>query len=87
MLITVAMLPFSVRLHLATAGHRLVSPSEPISFITDILKYLCFQGRAVLHVALRNRSNTPIHVDGKDVMPEVNTVLDKMKTFCHVSSV
>lgn len=47
----------------------------------------CFQGRAVLHIALRNRSNTPIHVDGKDVMPEVNRVLDKMKAFCHVSSV
>lgn len=44
----------------------------------------CAQGRAVLHVALRNRSNTPIHVDGKDVMPEVNRVLDKMKAFCHV---
>ena len=37
--------------------------------------------RAVLNVALRNRSNTPILVDGKDVMPEVNAVLEKMKTF------
>uniref|UniRef100_A0A672ZJG8 Glucose-6-phosphate isomerase n=1 Tax=Sphaeramia orbicularis TaxID=375764 RepID=A0A672ZJG8_9TELE len=41
------------------------------------------EGRAVLHVALRNRSNTPIMVDGKDVMPEVNKVLEKMKGFCH----
>ncbi|EAA2046589.1 glucose-6-phosphate isomerase [Salmonella enterica subsp. enterica serovar Chester] len=39
------------------------------------------EDRAVLHVALRNRSNTPIIVDGKDVMPEVNAVLEKMKTF------
>lgn len=39
------------------------------------------EDRAVLHVALRNRSNTPIIVDGKDVMPEVNEVLTKMKTF------
>ena len=39
------------------------------------------ENRAVLHVALRNRSNTPILVDGKDVMPEVNAVLGKMKTF------
>ena len=39
------------------------------------------EDRAVLHVALRNRSNTPIVVDGKDVMPEVNAVLEKMKTF------
>ncbi|XP_048887338.1 glucose-6-phosphate isomerase-like [Brienomyrus brachyistius] len=41
------------------------------------------EGRAVLHIALRNRSNTPIHVGGKDVMPDVNRVLDKMKGFCH----
>ncbi|EEV2876668.1 glucose-6-phosphate isomerase [Escherichia coli] len=39
------------------------------------------ENRAVLHVALCNRSNTPILVDGKDVMPEVNAVLEKMKTF------
>nr|AEI61932.1 glucose phosphate isomerase A [Hypophthalmichthys molitrix] len=41
------------------------------------------EGRAVLHTALRNRSNTPIMVDGKDVMPEVNRVLEQMKGFCH----
>jgi len=39
------------------------------------------EDRAVLHVALRNRSNTPILVDGKDVMPEVNAVLAKMRAF------
>ncbi|MEO7213433.1 glucose-6-phosphate isomerase [Mucilaginibacter sp.] len=39
------------------------------------------EGRPVLHVALRNRSNTPILVDGKDVMPDVNRVLDQMKAF------
>ena len=39
------------------------------------------ENRAVLHVALRNRSNTPILVEGKDVLPEVNAVLEKMKTF------
>jgi len=37
--------------------------------------------RAVLHVALRNRSNTPIHVSSSDVMPEVNAVLGQMKRF------
>ncbi|MGE5475471.1 MAG: glucose-6-phosphate isomerase [Bacteroidales bacterium] len=37
--------------------------------------------RAVLHVALRNRSNRPILVDGHDVMPGVNAVLAKMKDF------
>ena len=39
--------------------------------------------RSVLHVALRNRSNEAIHVEGKNVMPEVNAVLEKMKGFCH----
>jgi len=37
--------------------------------------------RAVLHTALRNRSNTPVYVDGVDVMPEVNRVLEKMRRF------
>lgn len=40
------------------------------------------ENRAVLHTALRNRSNNPVYVDGKDVMPEVNAVLAKMKGFC-----
>jgi glucose-6-phosphate isomerase len=39
------------------------------------------EGRAVLHTALRNRTNTPILVDGKDVMPDVNRVLAKMRDF------
>ena len=39
------------------------------------------EDRAVLHVALRNRSNTPIIVDGEDVMPAVNAVLAKMESF------
>lgn len=37
--------------------------------------------RSVLHVALRNRASTPVYVDGKDVMPDVNKVLDQMKSF------
>ncbi|MEJ2167109.1 MAG: glucose-6-phosphate isomerase [Desulfobacterales bacterium] len=39
------------------------------------------ENRPVLHIALRNRSNTPIMVDGQDVMPQVNAVLQKMKNF------
>ena len=39
------------------------------------------EGRSVLHIALRNRSNSPILVDGKDVMPDVNAALEKVKTF------
>ena len=39
------------------------------------------ENRAVLHVALRNRSNRPILVDGKDVMPAVNSVLGRIAAF------
>jgi len=45
---------------------------EPINFT---------EGRAVLHTALRNRTNTPVMADGKDVMPAVNAVLTAMGTF------
>ncbi|XP_053305626.1 glucose-6-phosphate isomerase [Spea bombifrons] len=55
-----------------SARQRMFS-AEKINFTED---------RAVLHVALRNRSNTPILLEGKDVMPEVNAVLEKMKAFC-----
>ena len=39
------------------------------------------EGRAVLHIALRNRSGKPIKVDGEDVMPAVKEVLDRMAAF------
>ena len=45
---------------------------EKINFTED---------RAVLHIALRNRSNSPIVLDGEDVMPLVNGVLARMKAF------
>lgn len=64
----------------ATAGDYLV-----LLLILIVCVLFLAKGRAVLHVALRNRSNTPIMVGGKDVMPEVNKVLEKMKGFCHVS--
>ena len=38
--------------------------------------------RAVLHTALRNRSNQPVYMDGQDVMPDVHRVLAKMRVFC-----
>ena len=40
------------------------------------------ENRSVLHVALRNQDNEPVLVDGKDVMPEINEVLQKMEKFC-----
>ncbi len=45
---------------------------EPVNFT---------EGRSVLHIALRNRSNRPIYVHGKDVMPDVNAVLEHMRSF------
>ena len=39
------------------------------------------ENRAVLHIALRNRPDNPIYVDGEDVMPSVSKVLGKMQTF------
>jgi glucose-6-phosphate isomerase len=39
--------------------------------------------RSVLHTALRNRSNTPVILNGKDVMPKINGVLERMKSFTH----
>ena len=38
--------------------------------------------RSVLHTALRNFSDTPILVDGKDIMPKINKVQNQMKKFC-----
>jgi len=39
------------------------------------------ENRAVLHTALRNRANAPVYLDGKDIMPEVNSVLSQMEAF------
>ncbi len=39
------------------------------------------ENRAVLHTALRNRSDRPVMVNGRDVMPDIHAVLDRMKGF------
>ncbi|KAK6319904.1 hypothetical protein J4Q44_G00090110 [Coregonus suidteri] len=70
-----------MRMLLAMAKSRGVEEARDKMFSGEKINFT--EGRAVLHIALRNRSNTPISVDGKDVMPEVNRVLDKMKAFCH----
>ncbi|EPE37982.1 glucose-6-phosphate isomerase [Candidatus Photodesmus katoptron] len=48
-------------------------------FKGDIINHT--EGRAVLHIALRNRSNKPIILNGQDIMPSVNAVLEKIKLF------
>ncbi|MBP6470827.1 MAG: glucose-6-phosphate isomerase [Chloroflexi bacterium] len=55
--------------------------AEQIEAMFSGVKINNTEGRAVLHVALRNRSNRPILVDGRDVMPDVNRVLAKMEKF------
>ncbi|KAM9854699.1 glucose-6-phosphate isomerase a [Aulostomus maculatus] len=66
---------------LAMAKSRGVEEARDRMFSGEKINFT--EGRAVLHVALRNLSDTPIHVDGKDVMPEVKRVLERMKVFCH----
>nr|CAG4634666.1 EOG090X02RQ [Alona affinis] len=69
---------FKLLLELAKA--RNVEASRDKMFAGEKINFT--ENRAVLHVALRNRSNTPIIVDGADVMPDVNAVLNHMKEFC-----
>ena len=56
--------------------------SEAIHAMFVGLKINETEHRSVLHTALRNFSDTPILVDGKDVMPLVRKVLDHMNSFC-----
>lgn len=64
---------------LSLALSRGVDKSRDAMFAAEKINFT--ENRAVLHIALRNQSNTPILVDGKDVMPDVNRVLAHMKEF------
>lgn len=68
-----------MELLLNLAKSRKVEEARQAMFNGDKINFT--ENRAVLHVALRNRSNKPILVDGQDVMPEVNKVLEHMKEF------
>ncbi|KAM4614562.1 glucose-6-phosphate isomerase [Discoglossus pictus] len=70
----------TLKLLIELAKSRGVESARKKMFSAEKINFT--ENRAVLHIALRNRSNTPIQVDGKDVMPEVNAVLEKMKAFC-----
>ncbi|MBP2235776.1 glucose-6-phosphate isomerase [Sinorhizobium kostiense] len=63
----------------ALAKAAKVEEKRDAMFRGDIINIT--EERAVLHVALRNRTNRPILVDGKDVMPDVNSVLEAMSAF------
>ena len=60
---------------------RQVNLSRAIQAIFSGERINLTEKRAVLHTALRNRSSRPVLVDGKDIMPEINRVLDKMRGF------
>jgi len=64
----------------ALAKERGVDQARDAMFSGEKINFT--ENRAVLHVALRNRSNVPMMVNGKDVMPDVNAVLNHMKEFC-----
>ncbi|MGB3812959.1 MAG: glucose-6-phosphate isomerase [Shinella sp.] len=63
----------------ALARQAGVEKKRDAMFAGDIINIT--EERAVLHTALRNRANTPVLVDGNDVMPDVNSVLDAMGVF------
>ncbi len=69
----------TLKLLIALARRRKLAEATDAMFSGEKINRT--EDRAVLHVALRNRSNTPILVDGKDVMPAVNAVLAKLRKF------
>jgi glucose-6-phosphate isomerase len=69
----------TIRLLLALAEARGLRQRIDAMFAGE--KINTTEGRAVLHIALRNRSDRPILVDGQDVMPEVRASLAKMRNF------
>src|SRR5688572_29987157 len=69
----------TIRLLLALAQARGLQGQIAAMFAGE--KINVTEHRSVLHVALRNRSDRPILVDGQDVMPEVRAGLAKMRTF------
>jgi glucose-6-phosphate isomerase len=69
----------SMKLLLALAKTADVAKKREAMFAGDIINIT--EGRAVLHTALRNRSNAPVMVGGRDVMPDVRGVLAAMATF------
>ena len=70
----------TLRLLIQLARERHVEEQRDLMFKGEKINDV--EGRAVLHVALRNCSQRPIFVDGEDVMPKVNAVLAKMQSFC-----
>lgn len=71
----------TVPLLINLANHAKLSAKIEAMFTGE--KINTTEHRAVLHTALRHRGDTPVYVDGHDVMPDVNRVLAKMRAFCN----
>src|SRR5210317_1934396 len=69
----------TLRLLLDLAGECKVQECAQRMFSGEKINFT--EQRAVLHTALRNRSNAPVYVDGENVMPEINAVLEHMRHF------
>ncbi len=69
----------TLRLLVALAEQAGVPQAVARMFSGDKINHT--EGRAALHTALRNRSDKPVFVDGKDVMPDVRRVLAQMRQF------
>ncbi|MFC1584884.1 glucose-6-phosphate isomerase [Fibrobacterota bacterium] len=69
----------TMKLLLALAGQTEVEKMREAMFTGEKINFT--ENRAVLHTALRNVANSPVLVDGSDVMPEVNQVLANIKSF------
>lgn len=74
-----AVTPETIELLLALAGAADVEAKRDAMFAGEPINTT--EGRAVLHTALRNQLGRPVMVDGIDVMPEVNAVLERMSAF------
>ncbi len=69
----------TINLLLNLAGESKLGDAISAMFEGDLINET--EHRSVLHIALRNRSGKPVYSEGKDVMPEVNRVLDQIKAF------
>lgn len=69
----------TMRLLMSLAKARGIESARQKMFSGEKINFT--ENRAVLHIALRNRSNKPINVDGKNVMDDVNAVLNQMRSF------
>jgi glucose-6-phosphate isomerase len=72
--------PETLDLLFALARERGVEPLRDAMFAGEPINTT--EGRAAMHVALRNRSDRPMLVEGRDVMPGIREVLRRMQSFC-----